>query len=278
MKGNELHRDALIGFKGLPGLVSDIQPALKDAAKVAASAAAREWPATLPVDQSTSPGPARVSATGNRVTNTPPAGKGGLSVMMWVGLAIAGYTWLKSCDSKREAPDGQGSGSAASVAPAYPAVPPKPAYVRPATAENGRSWPAKSGPIRGFPVRATGGYSTVTVDNTGGGGDVCAKLFALGGKKPRPVRTFFIKEGESYKIRDIRPGSYDVRYQDLDSGRMERTDSFDLRQEETYEGVRYSNVTFTLYTVAGGNMRPQSISEDDFKDEGAPPAAKYERR
>jgi hypothetical protein len=178
---------------------------------------------------------------------------------------------IDKCDTRPATP------RSVAVSPARPVQRPAvPIYARPVAAENGTPWPKKSGPIRGFAVRATGGYSTVTVDNTGGGGDVYAKLFALGGKKPRSVRTFFIKEGESYKVKDIRPGSYDVRYQDLDSGRMERTESFDLRQEETYEGVRYSNVTFTLYTVAGGNMRPQSISGDDFKDDGGgtPPASK----
>lgn len=141
---------------------------------------------------------------------------------------------------------------------------PEPEYVRPTTADNGVPFPSTSSYIDGYPIQATDGYSNVIVDNLQNNSDVFVKLFTLDTNPPTPVRVFFIRAKEKFTIEDIKAGKYDVRYRDLDSGALARTDPFDLRELETLEGIEFSEFTLTLYKVYGGNMQTHSISENEF--------------
>lgn len=147
---------------------------------------------------------------------------------------------------------------------ASPSLSPKPEYVRPIAADNGVPFPAISGYIDGYPVRLTDGYSTVTVDNSQNDSDVFVKLFTLGTNPPAPVRVFFIRASEKFTIENIKAGNYDVRYRDLDSGALARTDQFNLEEVETVGGIQFSKITLTLYKVHGGNMQTHTISENEF--------------
>jgi hypothetical protein len=137
-------------------------------------------------------------------------------------------------------------------------------YVRPTTADNGVPFPSTSSYIDGYPVKATGGYSTVTVDNSKSTSDMFVKLYARNKDVAEPVSVFFILAGEQFTVEDIKPGKYDIRYRDLGSGAFARTEPFDLIETETAEGVEFQNLTLTLYTVAGGTMEIHPISEDEF--------------
>ncbi|TVQ05871.1 MAG: J domain-containing protein [Leptolyngbya sp. DLM2.Bin27] len=147
---------------------------------------------------------------------------------------------------------------------ARPLSSPKPEYVRPIAADNGVPFPFISSYIDGYLIQATGGYSNVIIDNSQNSSDVFVKLFSLDADPPTPVRVFFIRADEKFTIEDIKAGNYDIRYRDLDSGALARTDPFDLREIETLEGIEFSEVTLTLYEVYGGNMRMHSISENEF--------------
>lgn len=160
------------------------------------------------------------------------------------------------------------------TAPALPAPAPpqttvarpqgKPSYVRPAYADNGSPWPTTSGYITGYPRKFTIGLSSVTVDNTRNSSDVFVKLFMLITSPPTAIRVFFIRAGEQFTVRHVLPGNYDVRYRELDSGLLLRSDSFELKEIPTAEGTRYHVFRMTLYKVPGGTMRTYEISESDF--------------
>ena len=149
-----------------------------------------------------------------------------------------------------------------SVAPAA-----KPLYVRPSVAPNGAAWPSVSGYVKGYPRKATSGLSTLTVDNTGNDTDVFVKLFDLNAPHPSAVRVFFLKAGGKFGVKDIRVGTYDVRYRSLNSGYLAKSEKFELTEREEERGIRYSNISMTLYKVLNGNMQTYSISEDDFESE-----------
>jgi hypothetical protein len=142
--------------------------------------------------------------------------------------------------------------------------PPKPAYVRPKTAENGAPFPAESGYIQNYPVRFTDGYSTVTVDNSQNDADVVVKLFSLDANLKQPVRVFFIRAHGRFTAEKVRAGNYDVRYRDLDSGGLSRTDPFQLQETNTDAGTQFSQLRLTLYKVQGGNMQTHAIAESEF--------------
>ena len=145
-----------------------------------------------------------------------------------------------------------------------PKQPDRPQYVRPAAAPNGQAWPTDAAYISGYPQLRTNGISNVTVDNGQDSSDVFVKLFSLDGSKPKPVRTLYIPAHGLFTIHEIGPGNYDVRYRDLASGYIFKTDSFVIEQTHTTNGIRYSDFTMTLYKVRNGNMQTYEIPPADF--------------
>jgi hypothetical protein len=137
-------------------------------------------------------------------------------------------------------------------------------YVRPAAAPNGMPWPFGSGYVTGYKRMNTRGLSTVTIDNTQNDSDVFVKLVSLDGQKAFPVRTFFILARSTFTLNQITAGSYDIRYRDLNTGMLNRSESFNLYEIRTDKGTKFSTITMTLYKVRNGNMHTYALSENEF--------------
>jgi hypothetical protein len=142
--------------------------------------------------------------------------------------------------------------------------PPAPAYSKPSTAPNGTPWPAAAGYVTGFKRLHTNGLSNVTVDNGRNDSDVFVKLVSLDGPEAYPVRQFFIPAYGKFTVNKVRAGSYDVRYRDLDTGALSRSERFTLEEVQDLDGSRYSSVTMTLYKVQNGNMQTYGLAESEF--------------
>ena len=147
-------------------------------------------------------------------------------------------------------------------APASPVV--RPSYVRPPLAPNGEPWPAATGYVSGYKRLHTNGLSSVTVDNSQNDSDVFVKLVYRGEQQPVAVRVFFIRAREQFRLANVRAGVYDIRYKDLDAGVISKSEAFDLKEIEVADGVQYSKMHLTLYKVRDGNMRIETISEEEF--------------
>jgi hypothetical protein len=143
-------------------------------------------------------------------------------------------------------------------------VPNRPPYVRPKMAPNGRPWPTKAGYLAGEPQTHTSGHSELTIDNKRNTSDVQLKLVALEGSLARPARQIFIPAHGQFTIKNLTTGSYDVRYRDLTSGGLSRSESMILTESTTQRGIQYSSFTLTLYKVANGNATTYSLAEDEF--------------
>ena len=124
--------------------------------------------------------------------------------------------------------------------------------------------PYSSGYISGEPRLNNDGLSVLTVDNSQNSGDVLVKLVSLDANPTYPIRTFFMTGWSRFKITDISPGNYDVRYLDRQSGTVSKSEPFRLIERNTGDGVEYSNVSMTLYQVTGGNMQTERIPESEF--------------
>jgi hypothetical protein len=59
-------------------------------------------------------------------------------------------------------------------------------------------------------------------------------------------------------------GNYDIRYRDLSTGGLSRTEAFSLEEAPSYNGTQFSNITMTLYKVRNGNMQTYGLAEDEF--------------
>lgn len=142
---------------------------------------------------------------------------------------------------------------------------PKNKAIRLLTAEcGGVPYPTQTGYIKKCPALAIGGYSSVTVDNSQNNSDVFVKLFTLGTTPPKAASVFFIRANDKFTVTDVQPGKYDIRYRDLTSRGLLRTEQFELKEIRTSQGVRFGRITMTLYKVTGGNMQTQPISEAEF--------------
>ncbi len=137
-------------------------------------------------------------------------------------------------------------------------------YERPSTAPNGLPWPTTAGYVQGYKRVHADGLSVVTVDNSQNDSDVFVKLVSLAGEKAYPVRQFFIPARGKFTVGKVTTGPYDIRYRDLSSGSLSRTESFTLEERPTGTGTEYSTITMTLYKVRNGNMRTYPLSDNEF--------------
>jgi hypothetical protein len=146
-------------------------------------------------------------------------------------------------------------------------------YRRPPLAPNGQPWPAVSAYLLDQPED---GNSLVTVDNTHNGSDMLVELFDLGVTPATDVRVIFLRAHEQFGMDGARPGTYDLRYQDMDSGIKRKSEPFVLtehqeqhlihKQEGSFlvtdiDGTKFS---LTLYTVHDGNTQSTIIGPEEF--------------
>jgi hypothetical protein len=184
--------------------------------------------------------------------------------LLLIGLGI----WGVSALTAKKPPSR--SYSPTSTAPSYasrPYTPPPPArpkYVRPPLSPVGTPWPASAGYVSGYKVQAQGGLSSVTIDNTRNSSDVFLKLVWLSSVEAIPARMCYIPAYSSFTFSSVMKGRYDVRYRDLGSGGLSKTEEFLLEEKKTYSGTSYSNLTLTLYKVTNGNMTTEAIDESEF--------------
>ena len=116
-----------------------------------------------------------------------------------------------------------------------------------------------------FNQKNNGGLSNLTIDNTRNDYPVYVKLYSLKAGNPTAIRAFYVQKGGSFTLDNITAGLYDVRYRNLQTGNLSKTEQFNLTEIKTATGTNYSDVRFTLYTVANGNTRMSKIGEDQFK-------------
>jgi hypothetical protein len=178
--------------------------------------------------------------------------------------AVIGVIWLIGSAIDYFGDKTPSTSSSAKPYQANPTAIHEPSYIRPSTAPNGVAWPTAASYVNGYKKLHLNGLSTVTVDNTRNDSDVFVKLVSIDGAQAYPVRVFYIPAYGSFALYKIRPGNYDIRYRDLNTGGLSKSESFTLGVPETYGGIQYSNITMTLYKVAHGNMQTYGIPESEF--------------
>lgn len=143
-------------------------------------------------------------------------------------------------------------------------TPPKNDYIYSVKAPNGEDWPKKASYIKGYIKENNNGLSKLTINNSQNNSDIFVKLCDISTNPPHRVRHIFIPAGQQFTIRNISSGIYDVRYKDLNTGKNAKSESVQLEETNTIDGVNYSVVEMTIYKVINGNMQMTPISENDF--------------
>ncbi|HNV07080.1 MAG: J domain-containing protein [Dokdonella sp.] len=137
-------------------------------------------------------------------------------------------------------------------------------YQRPAVAQNGSPWPKAAAYVEGYKKLNVEGHSKVTVDNAANDSDMFIKLYSMESGMERPVRHIFVPAHERFTMSRIDAGSYDIRYLDLNSGVIQKSEMFYLEEVASDDGIQYSDVSLTLYKVNSGNMEVYVIDGSEF--------------
>src|SRR5437762_9777212 len=160
----------------------------------------------------------------------------------------------------------------APVRPAPVASPPeappapwqRPRYVRPSQADNGVPWPTVPAYIPGYPRRFTDGRSTLSVDNSRNESDVFMKLFSVGTKTRLLARAFFIPAGQKFVVEPLERGSYDLRYRQLSSGALFKSDPLVFKEVSSDDSIKVTTMAVTIYKTAGGSLPVTAIPDEEF--------------
>jgi len=137
-------------------------------------------------------------------------------------------------------------------------------YARPAAAPNGEPWPSSSDYIGGYHQRNTNGLSQVVLDNSKNSTDAFVKIVSVSDSEPRVVRSIFLQASDRFTVNNLRAGNYEIRYQNLDSGVLMRSEVFALEESAISSGTRYSTVTLSLRSRPDESMNTFSLAPEEF--------------
>lgn len=199
----------------------------------------------------------------------------------WLLYGLAGFfLWIWANDSPRKpapgpkpyqanaapsVPSAQAPLALPAPTPYQPSQPPAiPEKAKSTATPNGEPWPVGAGYVDGYQQLHANGLSTVTVDNSRNDSEVFVKMVSLDGAQAYPVRQFYIPAFAKFTLEQVTAGSYDIRYRDLSSGRLSRSEPFTLHEVHNNEGAQFSNLTMTLYKVKNGNMKTYGLLETEF--------------
>jgi hypothetical protein len=129
---------------------------------------------------------------------------------------------------------------------------------------NGKAWPRSAGYLARAPRAPDGGLSSITIDNRMGGFHALVKLCPVRLGPCKGLRSAFVPAGQSFTMTNLKPGQYEIRYQDVATRASAASPSISLREERTDQGTRFSKTELTLYRVADGNMSFTPIPADQF--------------
>src|SRR5262249_58937554 len=125
-------------------------------------------------------------------------------------------------------------------------------------------WPTGNNYIAGYPRLNVAGPANVTADNSQGARDLFAKLVDLDQTPPKAVRVFRVTPHTKFAMQSVKPGHYDLRYMDLDTGVIQKSSSFEVTLKKTSKGEEYMGWTIGLYGVVNGTSPEQTISQREF--------------
>jgi hypothetical protein len=135
-------------------------------------------------------------------------------------------------------------------------TPPGLFWSRPTAAPNGSPWPAASAYVAGYPRLNVSGRVSLVIDNSGSLDDVFVKVFDRERIPMAAVRVAFVRAEDKFSMGQVTPGHYDVRYLDLTTGIIKKS------QPLTVTGERGWIVG--LYGVVNGTQQHQVIGSRDF--------------
>lgn len=137
-------------------------------------------------------------------------------------------------------------------------------YLRPVADPYGQPWPTVAGYIGGRPILVDDALGVIVLDNRQGAADVFAKIVEIVGKNIYVRRSVFVPAHAVFIATSIDFGRYDVRYQELSSGRYAK--SRIIRIERLQQGDRVIPMRIAVPLADLGKTAPAAceIAEEEF--------------
>lgn len=82
--------------------------------------------------------------------------------------------------------------------------------------------------------------------------------------REHPVREFYIPAHGSFALKNLSPGRYDVRYRDLDNGRLARSEEFVIEERVGFDGASQIKTTVTLDKIQKNQVEIFGLLEAEF--------------
>lgn len=137
-------------------------------------------------------------------------------------------------------------------------------YTRADHAPNGYAWPTSAGYLSQVPVLHDDGQALLHVENASNSSAIHVKLVALQGLREYPVREFYLPAYGSFTLKNLSAGRYDLRYRDLDNGRLARSQEFVFDEDATDSTSTPAPVTVILDKIRLNEMQAFGMLEAEF--------------
>lgn len=142
------------------------------------------------------------------------------------------------------------------------------AYVRPAFDPNGDRWPTVTDYLVSS-EHGSGDGCDLTVDNGMSDSDKFVRVYDHHLATPLAVRAFLVKAGDQFTAEHLVPGGYDIRFEDLDSGVISKSEVLSLYRTTDPDGaVIFHDKHVTLYKIRYStkqSIRFDVIGPDEFR-------------
>lgn len=122
--------------------------------------------------------------------------------------------------------------------------------------------PLSTGYLPNTQIKDGGGKSQITLRDKSGR-NFHVKLYRRLGGTWAISRELYLKAYEEFKINELKEGKYEIRRMDIQTKSASKTQTFELEETETLEGVTYTVLTITLNSPQG-NSKITPISAKDF--------------
>lgn len=95
----------------------------------------------------------------------------------------------------------------------------------------------RSGYVEGYAQLHLGGSGSVTIDNSANDADVFVNLVRLDDADSVATRVMMVAAGDRFTVYGVQRGRYELRYRDLRTGVLDRTEPFVLTERRTRHAV-----------------------------------------
>lgn len=133
------------------------------------------------------------------------------------------------------------------------------AYTRPLVGPNGLPWPTQAAELTGLSMEDEDvGQSEITIDNSKNSADAYVRLNYWLGDTFTAVRHIYVPAFGLYSCKRVRMGRYRLDYQELRTGTLKQSETFEVTESKTTHSVMRITLLSLFWSNSAGEALAQS--------------------